>query len=161
MTKRKGPRRVLILTDDEERLHQLTAHLVALGYEVVATASKLDALCLLETQPFTAAIADNCLLEMSDGLNLRGRIAKALADPVTIMSGGMNMAIRVLRHGVPDTRTKPLGTAQRPFILERPYPLGAGGKDDPWTSAIELIQKVSEERTAPADLISDLHSVPA
>ncbi|MRR34892.1 response regulator [bacterium] len=101
---------ILLVDDDRAVLRTLAATLRTVGYAVTPTASPLEAVDLLGTNPFHALVTDIMMDEMS-GLDLLAEARRIDPDiPVILMTGyaEIDTAITAVKRGAFDFITKPL-----------------------------------------------------
>ncbi len=114
-------KRILIVDDDEGIVRACAEALLRHGYEVVTALSGKEAMALLSTQQFAAAVLDIVLPDV-DGLQLLQYAKQKDPDTVVLLMTGyasLETAIQALRQGAYDYLRKPFTGAELAAVLAR------------------------------------------
>lgn len=118
--------KILIVDDDEVSLFNLKNHLLRQGYEVVCASNGLDALSLLNKQPFDVLISDLVMPEMS-GIELMHQVKAqhpSLPFIVITAQGSVESAVDAIRQGALDYLVKSCNPQTLDVVLKRALEFG-------------------------------------
>lgn len=113
--------RILIVDDDEGIVRACAEALLRHGYEVVTALSGKEAMALLSTQQFAAAVLDIVLPDV-DGLQLLQYAKQKDPDIIVLLMTGyasLETAIQALRQGAYDYLRKPFTGGELAAVLAR------------------------------------------
>ena len=116
-----NPFRILLIEDEDQIRLLLEERLTQEGYEIAAAANGKDALRLVETYIFDAALMDINLPDMT-GLDVLESFRKRDSDIDVVMMTGypqVETAVQALRLGAYDYLIKPLDWESLKHLLER------------------------------------------
>ncbi|MBE9580705.1 MAG: sigma-54-dependent Fis family transcriptional regulator, partial [Proteobacteria bacterium] len=100
---------VLVIDDESNLRHMLTAVLEKAGYAVVGAANGMDALPLLESRGFDVVLCDLRMPKM-DGIGFLKEIGKRRINTTTIVMsayGTIDTAVEAMKLGAADYISKP------------------------------------------------------
>jgi two-component system response regulator AtoC len=117
----KGPKRVLVVDDEESTREILSEYLGDFGFQVACSANGHEALHLYKKDRFDVVISDLAMSPM-DGMELLGEIMKVDPEAIFIMITGypsIQSAMDAIKKGARDYITKPFNIDEIKLKIDR------------------------------------------